>query len=251
MISLVTVVLNDLPGLRRTYGSLPAPSLQTGDLEWVVVDGGSSDGCVAWLEELDDPRLHFRSGPDGGIYDAMNVGTGLASGSHVMFLNAGDELAQPAVLGAVHERLAGVDLAYGDAIEVDATGWEAFRPARDPSWLPRGMFTHHQSMLFSRERLLVCPYRTQFRLSADYDLVARWFRDGAPVVDLGVTLVRFHLGGRSEVARRSAIREDTAIRREVFGMGLVRASGLALAHHVHLFVKRVTPRTARQFRSSV
>jgi putative colanic acid biosynthesis glycosyltransferase len=249
MISIVTVVRNDLPGLKRTYRSLPAEA-EGRVIEWVVVDGASTDGSAEWLARVRDGRLSYRSAPDGGIYDAMNQGTAMSSGDHVLFLNAGDELADRHVLTEAIERLDQTcDLAYGDAIEVDENGRAKLRPARPPAWIRRGMFTHHQAMLFRRSRLVSSGYRTRFTLSADYDLVARWLAEGAATQHLGLTLVRFHLGGRSDGERRSGVREDFVIRREVLGVGPVAARGLAAAHLVHLGIKRTVPRLARHWRS--
>jgi putative colanic acid biosynthesis glycosyltransferase len=251
MISIVTVVRDDLPGLRRSYGSLPSES-DDSLIEWVVVDGASVDGTAEWLANVEDRRLRYRSAPDGGIFDAMNRGTSMASGEHVLFLNAGDELAYPGVLSDIAARLRpDTDLAYGDAIEVTPDGREQQRSSRDPSWIRRGMFTHHQAMLFSRARLLDCGgYRTRFRLSADYDLVARWMQEGARTQWLGLTVARFHLGGRSSIWRRAAIEEDSVIRREVLGLRRLEAGGLAFAHLTHLAVKRSVPRLAGRWRAA-
>jgi putative colanic acid biosynthesis glycosyltransferase len=248
MISVVTVVRNDLRGLQRTFQSLRTQSSR--GYEWVVVDGASTDGTAEWLAAVRDTRLLYLSATDGGIYDAMNRGTAMASGDHVLFLNAGDELVGRNVLTEVALLLEpACDLAYGDAIEVAEDGRELFRPARPPAWIHRGMFTHHQAMLFRRSRLISCGYRTRFTLSADYDLVARWLAEGAATQRLNLTIVRFHLGGRSDVGRRAGVREDSLIRREVLGLGAVEIRGLAAAHLVHLGVKRTIPRLAQRWRS--
>jgi putative colanic acid biosynthesis glycosyltransferase len=251
MLSVVTVVRNDLTGLLRTHTSFPSAS-EDRSFEWVVVDGASTDGTAVWLRDAREDRLHYRSEPDAGIYDAMNRGAAMASGRHVIFLNAGDELTYPGVLSDICAELApSTDLAFGDAVEVTVDGHERTRPSRDPSWITRGMFTHHQAMVFRRARLLEDGgYRTRYQLSADYDLVARWLTQGASTQRLALPIVRFHLGGRSDVGRRTAIREDTSIRQEVLGMDPMKARGLALAHLAHLGAKRSIPRLVGRWRSA-
>jgi N-acetylglucosaminyldiphosphoundecaprenol N-acetyl-beta-D-mannosaminyltransferase len=249
MISIVTVVRNDLDGLKRTYRSLPPPTAEA-DYEWVVVDGASQDGASRWLSGLRHQRLLYRSEPDDGIYDAMNIGTSMASGEYVLFLNAGDELADPSTLRKLEERLArSSDLAYGDAFEVDSGGRQRLRPARAPDWIGRGMFTHHQAMLFRRTLLLKGGYRTRYRFSADYDLVARWVVAGATTQYLGLAVARYSLGGHSDVGRRKAIREDSQIRKEVLSVGFLRRQGLAVGHLVHLGAKRLFPSAVGRWRS--
>ena len=76
LLSIITVAFRNLEGIVKTHASL-AHLAQAGDIsfEWIVVDGGSSDGTSAFLEGLSgEHRLRFVSEPDNGIYDAMNKG---------------------------------------------------------------------------------------------------------------------------------------------------------------------------------
>lgn len=88
-ISIVTVVLNDLEGLKRTYASLCHVDM---DYEWIVVDGGSTDGTLEWLRSQPLPSGMVISEKDRGIYDAMNKGWLRSRGEWIYFLNAGDVL---------------------------------------------------------------------------------------------------------------------------------------------------------------
>ena len=77
LLSIITVAFRNLEGIVKTHASL-AHLAQAGDIsfEWIVVDGGSSDGTSAFLEGLSgEHRLRFVSEPDKGIYDAMNKGS--------------------------------------------------------------------------------------------------------------------------------------------------------------------------------
>ena len=91
LISVVTVSLNCRKGLEKTMSSLLSQICS--DWEYIVVDGASSDGTVDYLrsqEQAFGGRLKWVSEPDGGIYDAMNKGLAMASGSVVGFLGGGD-----------------------------------------------------------------------------------------------------------------------------------------------------------------
>lgn len=103
--TIVTPTLN-----RRAYLASTGDSIrrQTGDfdLEWLVIDGGSTDGSVEWLGEqaATDPRIRYTSGPDAGQSDAINKGLAMASGDVVAWLNADDLYAEGA-LAAVADAL--------------------------------------------------------------------------------------------------------------------------------------------------
>lgn len=109
-ISIVTPTLN-----RRDYLVSTGQSIlhQRGDfsLQWLVIDGGSTDGSVEWLRDQaeKDPRVQFTSGPDRGQSDALNKGLALADGDVVAWLNA-DDLYADGALAAV-----------GDAFRQQAT----------------------------------------------------------------------------------------------------------------------------------
>ena len=83
-VSIVTVCLNDLQGLKKTALSLENQTCR--DFEWIVVDGGSEDGTREYLQ--DNPLVNrFVSEPDSGIYDAMNKGINLVGKEYKLSLN--------------------------------------------------------------------------------------------------------------------------------------------------------------------
>lgn len=95
-ISIVTPTLNGLPLLRQTGDSILA---QQGDfdLQWIVIDGGSTDGTVEWLASHADSRLTWMSGRDAGQSDAINKGLARANGDVVAWLNDDDLYARGAL----------------------------------------------------------------------------------------------------------------------------------------------------------
>jgi putative colanic acid biosynthesis glycosyltransferase len=99
LLSIITIVRNDLPGLTTSCDSLE-PILAS-DIEHVVVDGSTESDVRNFLSVRRMGRLKWISGPDNGIYDAMNKGLTLASGSYVLFLNAGDRLQSPFPMAAL------------------------------------------------------------------------------------------------------------------------------------------------------
>src|SRR6266498_2998001 len=89
MISIITVVLNMKDGLERTVRSVAGQTYS--DIEFVVIDGGSTDGTLDLIKKYEDKISYWSNEKDEGIYDAMNKGLRKAKGDYVWFLNAGDE----------------------------------------------------------------------------------------------------------------------------------------------------------------
>ena len=87
-LSIVTVVYNDLEALIKTVNSVV--QLEFDDLEYLIVDGGSTDGTQEYIQSLSLPYLKWISEDDRGIFDAFNKGIKLATGAWVHLLNAGD-----------------------------------------------------------------------------------------------------------------------------------------------------------------
>lgn len=111
-ITVITVNLNNKAGLEATMDSVLAQTYA--DLEYIVVDGGSSDGSTDVIEQHAN-RLAYRvSEPDRGVYHAMNKGIEHATGEYLLFLNSGDRLMDRTTLRNVDAQLNGTDLVYGN-----------------------------------------------------------------------------------------------------------------------------------------
>ena len=100
-LSVITINLNNRIGLSQTQASIMAQSRGEG-IEWIVVDGGSSDGSVEALN-LGRPPDTLIVGEDDGLYDAMNIGLRASGGEWVMFLNSGDRFTQSGVVDEIVE----------------------------------------------------------------------------------------------------------------------------------------------------
>jgi putative colanic acid biosynthesis glycosyltransferase len=243
-VSVVTVCFNDFGGLQETYASVRKQARPP--KQWIVVDGGSSDGAEAWLRTIDWDRLTWSSEPDRGIYDAMNKGLARATAEYVLFLNSGDVLSSPDVLQAVGKALASCSappsLLYGDCFEVYAGGRAFLRRARPPFWVPIGMPTTHQAMYF-RVDALGHGFDPDYRLSGDYEAVCRLYlrQRGRDFLRLARPLAHFQLGGRSDQQRSLLLQENLDIRRRVLGMGAAGARVLHVLHGIHGLVKRYVP----------
>ena len=220
LLSVITVVRNDLPGLVATSASLLR---QTDcDFEWIVVDGASSDGCVAFLESFRSMPLLWRSEPDRGIYDAMNKGTQLASGEFVIYLNAGDSFCGPDSISAVARALRSdskADLLCCGAFYVCGDRRFLRPPRRLEASIWHTVPSVHQAMVFRRAFLDHPPYDLGYPVSADYALAARCFVKGARAIYLDTRAVDFALGGSSSRHKWAALKEAVRIQRRILKQG--------------------------------
>ena len=113
-LSIITVNLNNNPGLRRTMESVLHQKYT--EYEYVVVDGGSEDGSVQSIREVENSfagNFHWISEPDSGIYEAMNKGIRMAKGKYLLFLNSGDFLVHENVLKDVFDKNHDADFIIG------------------------------------------------------------------------------------------------------------------------------------------
>ena len=95
-LSIITVNFNDSEGLERTIRSVISQTFR--DFEFIVIDGGSTDGSVNVIKKYENHINYWVSEHDGGIYAGMNKGLRQAKGEFVNFMNGGDSYHSPDVL---------------------------------------------------------------------------------------------------------------------------------------------------------
>ena len=95
-LSIITINFNNFDGLQKTIESIVSQTMR--DFEWIVIDGGSTDGSKELIEKNEQYIVYWCSEPDKGVYDAMNKGVLRAKGEYCLFLNSGDYLLNENVL---------------------------------------------------------------------------------------------------------------------------------------------------------
>ncbi|MBD79635.1 MAG: glycosyl transferase [Crocinitomicaceae bacterium] len=173
-LSIITVVFNAEDLLEYTLDSVRA--VKSDKVEYIVIDGKSTDGSVDILAKNKDIIDVLVSEPDKGIYDAMNKGIARATGKYLIFMNAGDELVKNAGERILSDN-SDADIIYGDALFVDDNRMELglrsiFTSRSLPQELTLNSYTMgqrvcHQSFVVKRN--IVQPFNMRYRISADYD----------------------------------------------------------------------------------
>ena len=211
-VSVVTVVLNRAACIERTIQSVIGQSY--GRIEYIVIDGGSRDGTKDVIERYRDKISFWSSGPDSGLYDAMNKGVGAATGGWIHFLNAGDVFCRQDTIQQAFSAPYGVaDLLYGDEEVVYGPGCAVIKKARPHRDIWKGMIFNHQSLFVKTALLREHPFRTEYRIAADYEFVLFSFVQGAGLYYLGFPIASVALGGLSDMNVSAHIREQWQIAR--------------------------------------
>lgn len=110
-LSIITINYNNKQGLQKTIDSVISQTFK--DFEWIVIDGGSTDGSKELIEKNQKNITYWCSEPDNGVYHAMNKGIARLRGSYVLFLNSGDWLIDDNVLKTFVETNPMEDIVYG------------------------------------------------------------------------------------------------------------------------------------------
>ncbi len=199
-IAVITICYNDRDGLARTMASVFEQSCQ--EVEYIVVDGGSTDGSVQLIKASAEQLDHWVSERDGGIFDAQNKGWRMASAPWVLFLNAGDTLAAADVLEKALSAIApGTTIAYGDLELSDDRG--VYRTKRYPArittaWLMKEALPHPAQFIRRETLLAQGGYDTTYRIAADHAFITRLLHEGDPVLQkLDLVVSRFDTRGMS------------------------------------------------------
>ena len=110
-LSIITINLNNKDGLQKTIDSIVSQTFK--DFEWIVIDGGSTDGSKELIELYANHFACWVSEPDKGVYNAMNKGIKVAKGEYINFMNSGDCYAKDDVLENLFGSPHAADVIYG------------------------------------------------------------------------------------------------------------------------------------------
>lgn len=112
IISIITINYNNKAGLERTMQSVLSQTVYD-KIEYIVVDGASTDGSAEVLKQHESLLSYAISEPDSGIYNAMNKGIRMATGDYCLFLNSGDSLYDTSVVERCIPLLGQEDFIFG------------------------------------------------------------------------------------------------------------------------------------------
>lgn len=163
-ISIITINYNNCEGLRRTIESVVNQTCR--DFEYIIIDGGSTDGSVDVIKRYADNIDYWVSEPDKGIYNAMNKGVAVAKGEYCLFMNSGDCLYNESVIERVYELVDfNSDIIAGD---VARNGGICDSPNEITGVFMVKSALCHQTSFIKAETLRRLPYDESLKIVSDW-----------------------------------------------------------------------------------
>jgi glycosyltransferase involved in cell wall biosynthesis len=195
-VTVVTVVLNAAGVIERTLNSVFAQDYP--NMEYVVIDGQSTDGTLEILKAHRDKIDKLVSESDGGIYEAMNKAVAMATGQWILFMNARDLFVGTDAIARAFSSCnwSECDVIYGDGIFCHE-GRRAIECAPDRITLLNGNGFSHQSTFVRTALQREYGFDVTERIAADYDLFLRLFKAGKVFRHVDVVISEFFTGGFS------------------------------------------------------
>ncbi|MBO6234437.1 MAG: glycosyltransferase [Prevotella sp.] len=222
-ISVITVVRNDLKGLKKTVESVISQSDH--NFEYIIIDGNSTDGCKEYLEALQCPMpLQKLSEPDTGIYNAMNKGIKMATGDYCIFMNAGDHFYDNQVIAHANKSLGDADFYIGHSIK--AGKHEHKRYALKQMSLHHLLISsvYHQSTFTRTALLRQHLYREDLRIVSDWAFFLTQWLNGASYIPLDFFVSYEYTGGISTTQSQKMQEERNIVLNELFPNEIIRKS---------------------------
>ena len=256
--SIITVCFNAEKEIAATIASILGQT--STDFEYIIKDGASTDRTLSIAESFApafaERGIPFRilSQPDHGIYDAMNDALSRVQGQWVLFMNAGDLMADPDVLEMIGsgEALQTADIVYGDTIDHYDDGY-LYRKALPLERMKDRLPFCHQSVYVRKPLYDEHQYSLKYRLCSDYVLFFQWYQQGKRFAHLPMVMSIYDRHGLSSsngkaVARELLqIHEDMPVRNEeTIRMLREEVAGYErLTFRCKRFVTGITPKPLR------
>ena len=216
LLSIITICYNEKQ-IERTCKSIVEQTWQ--DFEWIVVDGGSTDGTLDILKKYKDRIDILISEPDKGIYNAQNKGIKLAHGQYLNFMNGGDAFYNSTVLEKIFkDKTQTADVLYGNCCLIDGIrkDWCNYIDKVDITYWLNHTLCHQASFikkeLFDKYGL----YDESYKIAADKEKFICFFLKGHSFQHIPLTIALFDLGGLSTKNEYKTQEECRYLRKKYF-----------------------------------
>lgn len=193
-ISIVTVSYNTYNCIEKTIRSVTEQTY--GNMEYIIIDGGSTDGTQKIIEEYKDKIAYFVSEKDKGLYDAMNKGIAAATGDYLLFMNADDVFASSHVLDQIAQFIMNnpeMDVIYGNSEQVLEYGTYEVKP--QVAYIDHKMAISHQATFVRLPLLRSHPFKLKYRFAADFEQLSSLYLAGYTFKYIDCLIARVEMTG--------------------------------------------------------
>lgn len=236
--SIITVNYNNKEGLIKTIESVINQSFT--DYEFIIIDGGSTDGSVDILNKFDEQITYWVSERDKGIYNAMNKGIAKASGEYLNFMNSGDCFYDNKVLEHITNQHPEKDIIVGRDYHYNAhtgQGFATILPKRITMLTFYIQTLPHQSSFFKKELFYNCQYDENLRIVSDIKFyIQKLCLEGCSIQLINDIICRREPDGVSNAQSNLRIKEHQQIIKQVLPYGVLKDyQTLALLDKITLY----------------
>lgn len=208
--SIITVTYNAVKTIEKTIQSVLRQDKSL--FEYIIIDGGSSDGTVDCIKQYGTHIAFWSSEKDSGIYEAMNKGINKAKGDWILFLG-GDDRLEENVLKEVYQYLDNTaDLVYGN---ITYNNGKRFMSSFNPITILNNT-VHHQGAFYNRNLFNNFKYDIQLKIMSDYELNLMIYLSGAKRKKIQINVAECDLNGASSSTKQS-LNEIDIIHSKHFG----------------------------------
>lgn len=213
-LSVITINYNNRDGLRKTVESVINQT--STQYEYIVIDGGSTDGSVDVIKEYTDKIDYWVSEPDKGIYNAMNKGIAVAKGEYCIFLNSGDWFYDNKILSLIFPHLDGTDVVAGH-LKLDTDGiWYAPEEVT-MSMLYGGKTLSHPATFIKTSLLKRYYYDESYKIVSDWKFFIQIFiYDNASYKPINLIISMFDTNGISSTNKNLCTDETFCVLKNDF-----------------------------------
>ena len=214
-VTIITPVLNGRNNIEQTINSVLSQSFPR--IEYIIIDGGSSDGTLGIIKKYENIIAKWISEPDDGISDAFNKGIKLSKGEIIGIINSDDWLEPDAVEKIVEKfNSENPDIICG-AVRFWQNESEVNFSCPDLKGLDRETSIHHSSVFIKKSVYdKYGLYDNKYLYAMDYELLLRMKMNGAEFLLINDILSNRRLEGKSYTSRKSALQETRVIRSRYF-----------------------------------
>ena len=185
--SVITINFNNIEGLKRTISSVESQTKRS-EIQFIVIDGGSTDGSVDFITKNSDKIELSVSGKDGGVYDAMNKGIDFAQSEFTIYMNSGDAFDDSMVIENIMNSIAqskqNVDVVYGSSRRETGVIWKCQKIEN----LWKGNICSHQSIFFRTSLISKTKHDLGLKIVADYAMIYDLYLSGASFLETSVVV---------------------------------------------------------------
>lgn len=189
LISIITVSYNAVKTIEHTILSVIHQSYK--NIEYIILDGGSTDGTVDIIKKYQNHLSYWASEPDKGIYDAMNKGICMARGEWLNFMNCGDCFYTKNVLAEVFSKdYSDFDILYGQT-EFVSSFYKKIKCPAPLAEITQNMVFSHQSTFIRSSLMKKDPYDLTYKIISDYHFFLKQYQKHTAFKELDVVVASY------------------------------------------------------------